>query len=114
MPALQPSTVRGWWGKLSAQVPATAAGAYRLLATICNTAVADQVIVRSPCVIKGGGTERSPERPTASVAEVNAAIRAVPERYRLALLLAVWCRSGGARSSGSSAGTSTSCMGNSA
>ena len=92
MAALQPSTVRGWWGKLSAQVPATAAGAYRLLATICNTAVADQVIVRSPCVIKGGGRERSPERPTASVAEVNAAMQAVPERYRLALFLAVWCQ----------------------
>lgn len=92
MAALQPSSVRGWWGKLSAHAPATAAGAYRLLATICNTAVADQVIVRSPCVIKGGGREQSPERPTASVAEVDAAIQSVPERYRLALLLAAWCQ----------------------
>jgi len=92
MAAVQPSVVRGWWGKLSASAPVTAAGAYRLLATICNTAVADQVITRSPCIIKGAGRERSPERPTASVAEVTAAIEAVPEHYRLALLLAAWCQ----------------------
>ena len=76
-------------GQASPRYRSTAAGAYRLLATICNTAVADQVILRSPCRVKGGGNEKSPERPTASIAEVSAAVEAVPERFRLALMLAV-------------------------
>jgi hypothetical protein len=36
--------------------------AYRLLATISNTAVTDQAIVRSPCTVKGAGQERADER----------------------------------------------------
>ncbi len=92
MAALQPADVRGWWAKLSAEVPSTAAGAYRLLATICNTAVADQVILRSPCRVKGAGSEKSPERPTATIADVAAAVEAVPERFRVALMLAAWCQ----------------------
>lgn len=88
----QPSVVRAWWATFGASAPATAAGAYRLLSTICNSAVTDQVIARSPCIIKGTGRERSPEKPTASIAEVAAAIEAVPVRYRLALLLTAWCQ----------------------
>jgi integrase len=92
MVALQPADVRGWWARLAADIPSTAAGAYRLLAAICNTAAADQVILRSPCRVKGGGSEKSSERPTASIAEVSAAVESVPERLRLALLLASWCQ----------------------
>jgi integrase len=92
MAALQPTDVRGWWARLSSELPSTAAGAYRLLATICNTAVTDQVIMRSPCRVRGGGREKSPERPTASVPEVTAAIESVPEQFRLALMLAAWCQ----------------------
>jgi hypothetical protein len=66
MVALQPTDVRSWWARLAAEIPSTAAGAYRLLAVICNTAVADQVILRSPCRVKGGGSEKSSERPTAT------------------------------------------------
>lgn len=90
--ALQPTDVRSWRAKLAKEIPSTAAGAYRLLATICNTAVTDQVILRSPCRVKGGGSEKSPERPTASIPEVSAAVESVPERLRLALLLASWCQ----------------------
>lgn len=90
--ALQPTDVRSWWARLAAEIPSTAAGAYRLLAAICNTAIADQVILRSPCRVKGGGSEKSSERPTASIAEVSAAIESVPEHLRLALLLASWCQ----------------------
>jgi integrase len=92
MAALQPTDVRSWWARLAADIPSTAAGAYRLLATICNTAVADQVILRSPCRVKGGGSEKSSERPTASIAEVSAAVESVPEHLRLALLLGSWCQ----------------------
>lgn len=40
---------------------------YRLLRTILNTAVADDLIVKNPCNIKGAGAEQSVERPVASV-----------------------------------------------
>ena len=72
---------------------ATAAGTYRLLATICNVAVADEVIAKSPCRVRGGSDEASRERPTAeSVAQIDAAVEACPGRYRLAISLAVWCQ----------------------
>ena len=38
------------------------AKAYRLLRTILNTAVADEVIARNPCVLRGAGHERTPHR----------------------------------------------------
>jgi len=89
---LKPSAVRSWWSTLADVQPATAAGAYRLLSTICNTAVVDQVIVRSPCQVKGGGAERAAERPTITVAELAGAIDGVRERMRAAILLAAWCQ----------------------
>ncbi len=90
--SLRTSAIRGWWADLASRHPSTAADAYRLLATICNAAVADQVIARSPCQVKGAGTFKADERPTASVAEVTAAIEAVPESQRAALLMAAWCQ----------------------
>jgi integrase len=62
------------------------------LATVCNTAVADQVILRSPCRVRAGGSEKAPQRPTASIVEVTAAVDATPEHLRLALMLASWCQ----------------------
>ena len=38
------------------------AKAYQLLKTILNTAVADEVLARNPCVLRGAGAERTPER----------------------------------------------------
>lgn len=92
MGSLKPSRVRDWWAALAAVTPSTAAGAYRLLSTICKTAVSDQVIARSPCQIKGAGVERAPERPTATIAELEAAVEAASPRWRLAFLLAAWCQ----------------------
>jgi integrase len=89
---LSPTSVRRWHTDLLKRHQATAAGAYRLLATICNTAVSDEIIVRSPCRVKRASDEASRERPTASVAEINAAVESCPAKFRLALLLAVWCQ----------------------
>jgi integrase len=90
--ALAPSKVRGWHAKLAQAHPSTAAKAYRLLATIMRTAVTDGLILASPCKVVGGGTERSAERPIASLAEVEALAAAMPERFRLIVLLATWCQ----------------------
>lgn len=58
---LTPATVRRWHaGRLQAGVgPSTVAKAYRLLKTILNTAVADEVLPRNPCLLRGAGSERT-------------------------------------------------------
>lgn len=89
---LAPSAVREWYAALHAQRPSAASASYRLLRAILNTAVADERIVRNPCQVKGAGSAAAPERPVASVAEVGAAAEAMPERLRLAVLLAAWCQ----------------------
>ena len=67
------------------------AKAYRLLRTICETAVSDEMIGRNPCNIKGAAVEHSPERPVLSVAEVEALAGAIEVRYAALVLLAAWC-----------------------
>jgi len=68
--------------------PVTVAKAYRLLRSIMNTAVSDRLITRNPCQIPGAGQEKSPERPTATIEQVFTIAGAVPERYRVLVLLA--------------------------
>ena len=53
---LQPTDVRAWWAKLAGDKPTTAVGTYRLLATICNTGVKEELLPRSPCRVKGAGS----------------------------------------------------------
>jgi integrase len=89
---IDPSTVRAWSAPLSKRYPATGAKAYRLLSSIMRAAMADELIVRNPCQVKGAATERTPERPTASVAEVTALVEAVPDYLRVAMPLAAWCQ----------------------
>jgi integrase len=86
--------VRKWRKKLldSGVGPVTVAKAYRLLKAIMNTAVDDGLIKRNPCRIDGAGQEHSPERPVLTVAQVFALADAFTERrYRLLILLAVFC-----------------------
>jgi integrase len=77
---------------MARRYPSTAAGAYRLLSAMLRTAAADELIARSPCKVTGAGVEHAAERPVASILEVEAAIAAAPERYRLGFLLAAWCQ----------------------
>lgn len=89
---LEAAKVREWYATLHAAHPSTAAGAYRLLSTICKTAATDEVIPRTPCRVSGASVEHAAERPVATVAQLNRAVKAAPERFRLALLLAAWCQ----------------------
>lgn len=88
---LAPSAVRSWHARLLARHPSTAAKAYRLLAAMMTTAVADGVLVKSPCQVRGASQEHAPERPMASIVEVEALAENMPERLRLLVLLAAWC-----------------------
>ncbi len=84
--------VRRWHKELLDHGPGevTAAKAYRLLRTILNTAVEDELIRRNPCRIKGAGIERSPERPVLSMPQVFDLAEAIEPRYRALVLLAVF------------------------
>ena len=84
--------VRRWRKKLleSGVSPITAAKAYRFLSAVMNTAVDDGLIKRTPCRIKGAGSEDSSERPVLSVAQVYALADAVGLRYRALILLAAF------------------------
>ncbi|UPK76413.1 site-specific integrase [Nocardioidaceae bacterium SCSIO 66511] len=66
------------------------AKAYRLLKAIMNTALDDGLIRRNPCRIKGGGSERSPERPSVDVADAFAIADNIVPRYRALVLLATF------------------------
>ena len=90
--AITPSSVRTWNHRIAVQHPSTAAKAYRLLSTIMKTAVADEVISRNPCQVKGASTEKAPERPVASIAEVQALAEAMPDELRISVLMAAWCQ----------------------
>jgi integrase len=81
--------VRRWRKKLldSGVSAVTTAKAYRLLKAIMNTAVDDGLIRRNPCRIKGGGQEKSPERPTLTLPQVFALAEAIDQRYRALVLL---------------------------
>ncbi|MBB5785582.1 tyrosine-type recombinase/integrase [Jiangella mangrovi] len=89
---LTPARVRSWRKeRLDDGVgPVTVAKAYRLLKTVMATAVEDGLIRRNPCQIKGAGTEASPERRTATLAEVFAIADAIQPRYRALVLLAAF------------------------
>lgn len=89
---LAPSEVRSWYLALRAQHESIADDAYRVLRSIVRTALADGLIAKSPCMVKGAGAVRSTERPVASMSEVSAAVAAAPEPFRAALLLCAWCQ----------------------
>ncbi|MFE8986611.1 tyrosine-type recombinase/integrase [Streptomyces collinus] len=87
---ISPPLVRRWRAdKLASGTgPTTVAKAYALLRAIMGTAVADQMIRRNPCTIKGASTVHTPERPTATVQEVYDLADAMQPRYRVLVLMA--------------------------
>ncbi len=66
------------------------AKAYRLLKTILNTAVADGVLPRNRCLLRGAGSERAPERVAPTLLEAHALAAAIQPRWRMLVLLATW------------------------
>lgn len=103
-----PEVVRTWHSQLSKDLAAklaekrkvstatrqdgasTVARCYRILRAVMNTAVEDELIDSNPCRIKNGGVYRQRERPTLSVAEVDALADAVGKRYKALVLTLAW------------------------
>ncbi len=90
--SISPSDVRAWHAESARKHPTTAAKAYRLLSSVMRTAVADELIRRNPCQVRGAAVERAPERPVASIAEVDALANAMPPNLYIAVMLAAWCQ----------------------
>ena len=87
---ITPAKVRDWHaGMLRAGKPGptTVAKCYRLLHAILNTAVADELILRNPCVIRGAGQEKAPERPIASIPQVFEIAEVIEPRFRAMVLV---------------------------
>ena len=81
--------VRTWHARIADEVsPLQAAKSYRLLRAMLNTAVEDERIPVNPCRIRGGGVERSPERPFVDAEIVLRLSDAIEDRYRALVLLA--------------------------
>ncbi len=79
-----------WYAELAAQTPGVARSAYRLLKAIFNTAILDDLILKNPCRVKGGGTDRLTERRIPDVNQVAVLTQAMPEQYRAAVIVAAW------------------------
>jgi integrase len=84
--------VREWHSKLSQSVlaPATVARSYRILKALCATAVADELIPRNPCNVRGASTSKSEERPIATIEQVWKLSDATHPRYKTLILLATF------------------------
>lgn len=88
---ITPTVVRAWHATLSRDFsPTPTRQAYALLRAMLNTAVADELLTRNPCTVRGAGVARSAERSVATLMQVQALADAVPARYRMFILLAAW------------------------
>jgi len=89
---LTPAMVRRWHaGRLQSGLgPSTVAKSYRLLKAILNTAVSDEVLPRNPCLLRGAGSERTPERVPPTLLEAYALADTIQPRWRMLVLLATW------------------------
>ena len=92
MNGITPSAVRLWHAGIAREHPTTAAKSYRLLSSIMRTALVDELIAKSPCQVRGASVEKAPERPIASMVEVEGLATAMPEHLRITVLLAAWCQ----------------------
>lgn len=87
-----PGTVRAWYAATLPDSPTLRAHAYSLLRTVFNGAMADRLITSNPCTMRGAGNaKRVSKTEPATLEELAAIVAAVPQRYKLMVLLAAWC-----------------------
>ncbi|MFJ8863850.1 tyrosine-type recombinase/integrase [Streptomyces sp. NPDC102451] len=88
---ITPPGVRTWRvERLGTTGATTVAKSYRLLKAIMETAADDELIRRNPCRIRGAGSEKAKERPTATVEQVDALADAMGLRWRLMVYLGAY------------------------
>lgn len=89
--AITPAAVRAWWTAEGTATPTRRARTYELLRAILNTAVDDELLTASPARLKSTAAKRAHHVEPATPEQVQAIADGMPERYRLAVLLAAWC-----------------------
>lgn len=90
--SITPTTVRQWHAGLGNRTPTMRAHAYGLLRTILGTAFDEELIKANPCHVRGASaTRRARPIQPATMDEVATIVQALPEKYRLLVLLATWC-----------------------
>jgi integrase len=90
--AISPDLIRDWHTGAGAKTPTLRAHAYSLLRSILNDAVHDGLIAANPAHIRGAGNSKRVHKiKPASLDELGALVAAMPERYRVATLIAAWC-----------------------
>jgi integrase len=97
---IKPDLVREWYESFDPSKATTRAHIYGIFRAIMATAYADDLISANPCRIRGGTSvkRRRAIRP-ASPEQIAGIAKAMPDRYRLMILLAGYCglRSGEVR-----------------
>lgn len=90
---ITPEHVRTWYAGLGTARETRNAQAYAVLNGIFNTAVADDLIEKNPCRIKGAAQVKHAKRSVVllDAAELTELAVAMPGDARLAVLLAGWC-----------------------
>ncbi len=88
------------WYRSMKKTPTQQANAYGLLKSLLKQAVEDHLITENPCKVRAG-SQKQPAKHirVLTVAQLTRYLDAVPQRYRVALMLAGWCglRSGEVR-----------------
>lgn len=90
--AITPRIVAEWHHGLGKATPTLRAHAYGLLRGICTTAVAERELTSNPCAVRGGGVARRKVTiEPLTLAQLQALVSAMPERYRALVMLSAWC-----------------------
>ena len=89
---ITPDQVKVWHAALLPDHPPTRILAYTLLHAIMKSALEDGLITVDPCQVKGAGrVEREHKVVVASVSQLNACAKAMPEALKAIVPLASWC-----------------------
>lgn len=90
---ITPERVRAWFAGMGTEHETRNAQAYAVLNGVFNTAVADDLIERNPCRIKGAAQVKHAKRSVVllDAAQLTELAATMPEDARLAVLLAGWC-----------------------
>jgi integrase len=89
---LTPAMVRDWYASLCPTSPTRRKHAYTLLSTICRTAVEEEILQGTPCRVRRATVvEVKHEAQVPTREELDGIVALMPERHRLAVLLAAWC-----------------------
>lgn len=90
--SITPAAVRRWHASLLVDRPTLRAHSYALLKAILQTALHDEEITANPCHIRGAGNaKRQVKIKPATLDELETIVTAMPEQYRLMVLLTAWC-----------------------